>query len=143
MDNVKNKGEAVNVEHLPSHTRKEVILGMVQDAIRKKGGLTINTKLQKPPKKGYIVGTGEFEKDLNGATRVQIEDLINEVFVSLDEKGCENLYIGLWVNPLTFEAVFEVSMHLNSLQMAIFLGKQGDQYSIFDLENGKDIVLDH
>lgn len=128
-----------NITSLPLHTRKEVVFGKIMDALKGKiDGFSIGTDLRTPPSYGYMVGGLSGEIKASELTSPEIRGKVNQLFV--EASGKADIYIGGWRNGN--DVVVELSEWCPSLESAMFAGSMRKQIAVYDLYNGKDILVE-
>ena len=135
------ESQSVNVTKLPTHTKKEVIVGKIFDVLNgKSSGFTTSADLRTPPPYGYMVGGLSDEYNAVKMTGAQIRTAVDSLYV--DSSGKANIYFGAWRNPDNGSVIFELSEWCESMEAAQFAGSVRKQLAIYDLYEKKDVAVD-
>lgn len=134
------KKSTISIANLPLHTKRAVIVGMIQDVLGdRKSGFSINVKLHQPTE-GYAVGGNRPEVRVNGAWSVQLIQQMVEDLLTSDLLSDPLMYIGGWRED--GECVIDVSTILQDRDEAIRLGRDRGERAIYDLNNQEDISFE-
>lgn len=109
----------------------------LMELLEQEGGFTlkIDSRGVIIPVNGYAVATNNEIKDFSQ------EELIDWILVNGKHLRIKNLYFGGWIGTETLPKEVNITKVVSNKAYAIKLGKQTNQYSIWDIENNKEIVL--
>jgi hypothetical protein len=133
--------DPINVTELPIHTRKEAVYGMTYDALNGRiPGFTTGVKLDQPSSGYMVANTKAFSAcvNVNDPERfAKARKAVNDLFTIIGQST--GLFIGGWMEGDNL--LIELSYNVQDRIDAESLGRKGDQYSIWDVVAGEEIVL--
>ena len=130
------KGSRFGADKLTDISKVEVIFGEIIDAKRgRNNGFSLNTRLQKPPHYGYMVGLGNDFTTANTPT----SDIRYKVAGRFKEAKEHDLYMGGWVH--NGEVIVENSQWIKGYDAAMACARMNKQVAIWDLEEDCEVIV--
>ena len=131
----------VNLADLPRHTKREIILGLINDTLAgRKTGFTISLDL-KQPSEGFAVG-GYKRGEIVVTPTWNREDKEDIVYAFLDDpllQENKDVFVGGWLHE--GNCIRDVSQIFTDREEAERVGRDRGEKAIFDLGKGEDIDL--